>query len=378
MGIGGRIPPLLGIQRTNRESRSNFLRSGVVGSGTLRYDSTVNPALETLLLAFGADDGLSLPVPERTLFLGAQAHPTLRAWPEVTGWQPLKPLATVWDQAGLARADELPAGRWPQVLVLPNKSRDETLAWFAMARDRLLPGGRIVVALANTAGAGRFEKELAKATGGVTSLQKHKCRAFHATDDGNWNEGVFQEWRALGNQREIPGTQFITQAGIFSSEHVDPGSQLLANHLPANLRGNVADFGAGWGFLADAALRRCPQIQRLDLFEADARALACAHQNLSGHAPRDITYHWHDVTTGLPASYDVIVMNPPFHTGQATDVDLGRAFLATAAATLRRGGRLLLVANRQLPYEATLEARGFAWRKIAEDPTYKLLFADKR
>jgi 16S rRNA G1207 methylase RsmC len=39
---------------------------------------------------------------------------------------------------------------------------------------------------------------------------------------------------------------------------------------------------------------------------------------------------------------------------------------------------LLLVANRQLPYEAALEASGLAWRKIAEDKTYKLLFADKR
>ena len=90
------------------------------------------------------------------------------------------------------------------------------------------------------------------------------------------------------------------------------------------------------------------------------------------------TFHWHDVTTGLPEIYDAIVMNPPFHTGQATDVDLGRAFLKTAAASLKRGGKLLLVANRQLPYEAVLEASGLAWRKIAEDKTYKILFADKR
>jgi 16S rRNA (guanine1207-N2)-methyltransferase len=71
-------------------------------------------------------------------------------------------------------------------------------------------------------------------------------------------------------------------------------------------------------------------------------------------------------------------MNPPFHSGQATDVDLGRAFLATAAASLRRGGKLFLVANRQLPYEAVLDSLGLRWRKPAEDKTYKLLFADKR
>jgi len=72
------------------------------------------------------------------------------------------------------------------------------------------------------------------------------------------------------------------------------------------------------------------------------------------------------------------VMNPPFHTGQATDVDLGRAFLKVAAGSLKRGGKLLLVANRQLPYEAALEASGLAWRKITEDKIYKLLAAEKR
>jgi len=52
--------------------------------------------------------------------------------------------------------------------------------------------------------------------------------------------------------------------------------------------------------------------------------------------------------------------------------------LKTAAASLKRGGKLLLVANRQLPYEAALEASGLAWRKITEDKIYKLLAAEKR
>jgi len=335
----------------------------------------VNSALETLMLAFAGEDGL--PIPRRALFLGAEPHPAMRTWPDLSGWQPLKPLADAWDAAGMSRTDEVPDGTWPVVLVLPGKSRNETLLWFALTRDRLEPGGSIIAAMPNTAGAGRFEKELAKAAGNITSIQKHKCRAFHAVEDGRWNEVLFQEWRSLGGMREIAGTGFLTQAGIFSCEHIDPGSRLLADHLPAYLRGTVADLGAGWGYLADAALRRCPHIQRLDLFEADARALACARKNLSGH-DREIRFHWHDVTAGLTEIYDVIVMNPPFHTGQAADVDLGRMFILTAAAALRRGGQLLLVANRQLPYETTLTAAGLAWRKVAEDPTYKLLFANKR
>ncbi len=327
------------------------------------------------MLAFSGEEGLR--VPPRTLFIGAQAHPALEVWPELLGWQPLKPLADAWDHAGFARADELPDGKWPVVLVLPGKSRDETLHWFALAKDLLEPGGRIAAAMPNTAGASRFEKELAQAAGNITSIQKHKCRAFHAQDDGSWNEFLFDEWRDLGQPRAIPGTGFTTCAGIFSCDHIDPGSQLLASHLPASLHGRVADLGAGWGFLTEAALRQCPKIERADLYEADSRALDCARRNLASH-DRDIRFHWHDVTRGLPETYDAILMNPPFHTGQHADVDLGRAFLTTAAAALNRHGKLHLVANRQLPYEPLLDSLRLAWRKVAEDKTYKLLFAEKR
>jgi 16S rRNA (guanine1207-N2)-methyltransferase len=335
----------------------------------------MNAALETLMLAFAGEEGIG--VPSRALFIGAQPHASFKTWPDLTGWQPLKPLADAWDKAGFQRADELPEGKWPMLLLLPGKSRDETLLWFALAKDCLEPGGRIVAAMPNTAGASRFEKELAQAAGNISSIQKHKCRAFHAVDDGSWNEETLETWRSLGGFREVSGTPYLTQAGVFSSEHIDPGSLLLGQNLPANLRGRVADLGAGWGYLSDIALDRSPGIESIDLFEADSRALACAKRNLAGHGSR-AAFHWHDVTTGLTETYDAILMNPPFHTGQDTDVDLGRAFLTNAATSLKRNGKLLLVANRQLPYEAVLDQLRLHWRKVAEDKTYKVIAAEKR
>ena len=145
----------------------------------------------------------------------------------------------------------------------------------------------------------------------------------------------------------------------------------------AALNDVVADLGAGWGYLSSSALDACDGITHIDLYEADARALDCARKNLTRHSGK-ASFHWHDVTKGLTEKYDAILMNPPFHSGQATDVDLGRAFIGSAIAALRRGGKLLLVANRQLPYEAVLESHSLAWRKIAEDSTYKVILADKR
>jgi len=334
----------------------------------------MNPALEPLMLVFAGED--DVPVPTHALFLGAEPHEALKAWPEIVGWQPFKPLADAWETAGFKRVDT-PEGKWPVVLVLPGKAKDETLALFATAYDLLEDGGTLVAAMPNTAGAARFEKELAKAAGHIATLSKNKCRAFHAVKDARWNTATVAEWRELGAVRTIPDTTFLVQAGVFSSEHVDPGSRFLTTHLPRSLRGHVADLGAGWGYLSRWIDDHCPGVTRIDLHEADARALDLARKNLAD-TDIEVCFLWNDVAGGLHHTYDAIVMNPPFHSGQLTDVGLGKAFIHSAARALKRGGKLYLVANRQLPYEAELDAAGFAWRKAAEDATFKILLAEKR
>lgn len=333
----------------------------------------MNPALETLLLPFSRGEWAR---PPRALFLGAEPHEELRAWSGLTGWQPLKPLADAWEKAGFQRVEE-PEGKWPLVMLLPGKSREEALAAFARAYDLLEEGGALVVAMANTAGASRFEKELEEVAGSLESVQKYKCRCFRAVKSAGWDTAALDEWRELGKPRRIESTGFTVKAGIFSADHIDPGSALLSEHLPKNLRGTCADLGAGWGYLSHAVLEKNPGLKAVHLYEADSRALDCARQNLSDTAS-PLEFHWHDVTAGLSAKYENIVMNPPFHSGQAMDFSLGRAFVRAAADALRTGGRLFMVANRQLPYEAELEKLGLIWRKVAEDNVYKVIFAERR
>lgn len=347
---------------------------GIAGGRFGRDPSAVNAAIETLLL--GVSGWAGGVVPERALVLGAEPHPAFSAWEGLVGWQPWRGAAAAWEAAGL-RAVERPSGTHPWVMVLPGKSREEILSSFAWAADHVEPGGHVVVAMANTAGAGRYEKEFARGCGSVDSVQKHKCRAFHVVADGSWDREVIDEWRACGGRRRIEGTGYWVEAGVFSAGRIDPGSALLAANLPGGWRGRVADLGAGWGYLSDAVMRRHPGVERIDLYEADARALSCARDNLAGHGAR-CGFHWHDVTEGVPGGYDAVVMNPPFHSGQVADIGLGVMFIGAAAQALRVGGQLCLVANRQLPYEGVLEAHRFAWRVAGEDGTYKLLFAQKR
>lgn len=323
----------------------------------------MNPALETIALAYREHCELG----GKTLFLGAEPHADIR---DVTAWQSLKPLADKCLAAGMELSDA-PAGKYSTILFLPGKSKDEILAGFSRAHDLLESGGTLVVALANTAGASRFEKELSKASPLLFSVSKNKCRAFAVSNREPWDATLLDSWRELAKPRLIQDTTFLVESGVFSADHIDPGSALLAAHLPHFLRGNVADLGAGWGYLSRIALEKSPKISRIDLYEADSRALACARNNVSGSA----TFHWHDVTTGLPETYDHIITNPPFHTGQVKDTDLGKAFLTAAAKSLKRGGSLHIVANRQLPYEAHLQDLGLRARILEENHAYKVMVA---
>ncbi|WWR48298.1 methyltransferase [Roseovarius sp. S88] len=66
---------------------------------------------------------------------------------------------------------------------------------------------------------------------------------------------------------------------------------------------------------------------------------------------------------------------PPFHTGRASDPDLGRAFIRAAAEALKPKGQLWMVANRHLPYEAELGVNFRDVKTHASDNRFKILWA---
>ena len=68
----------------------------------------------------------------------------------------------------------------------------------------------------------------------------------------------------------------------------------------------------------------------------------------------------------------VAAANPPCHAGTAVDFTVARAMFRQAMGALVSGGRLLVVANRQLPYEADLAALG-KFETLSQNGGFKLL-----
>lgn len=341
-------------------------------------------ALDALMQPF-ADGQLRWPA-QGALFLRAREGAALHAAGarRFAFTQPFMPEAERLQRVGADALDEdaLPAAGFPLVLVLPPRQREEARALLAKACLAVAPGGRVIASVANDEGAKSREADLRQLAGGVTTTSKHHCRVFWTRPDAAFDAALLAQWAeadAVRLQRcdEVPGGSFRTRPGVFAWDRVDAASKMLATALPDDLRGRVADFGAGWGYLSMQVLARCTQVISLDLYEADARALALADENLAdAHIP--VHCHWQDVAAGVHERFDAIVCNPPFHAlGRGERPDIGRAFIAAAAVALRPGGQLWLVANRHLPYEEAL-GNGFARvRSVAQQGGFKIVHAVK-
>ena len=243
-----------------------------------------------------------------------------------------------WQGASYDVAQELSAVTVAVVIV----PRAKALAR-AMVAEACANADLVIVDGQKTDGIDSIFKACRQKLGALPSITKGHGRIFWfpTTDQ-------FADWTAPAPQKGPHG--YFTTAGVFSDGAVDAGSALLAEALPRKLPARIADMGAGWGYLAAPILSR-EGVKSLDMIEAEALSVACAKLNVSD--PR-VSFHWGDATQFDAAPYDGIVMNPPFHTGRATDPSLGRAFIQAAARQLAPHGKLWMVANRHLPYETTL------------------------
>jgi 16S rRNA (guanine1207-N2)-methyltransferase len=345
-------------------------------------DAVENAVLETLLLPLRTE---LLPWPDRIAFFRARYGAPLTHFDTAALHceQTFKPEADALSRAGIRVATDITSSgeSFPLVLVLPPRQRDEARSLLTRAVKAAGSEGRVVVAAGNNSGARSLEADLQALTGPGESRSKNKCRVAWTKPMGEAtiDQALMASWSTLDAPRKILDERFLSRPGLFAWDRADPASELLVSELPSGLKGHAADLGAGFGYLAVELLNRCPGITALDMYEAEFRALELAKLNvaaLSGSAA--FKTHWHDVTTGLLGTYDIIVTNPPFHTGSgADDPGLGRRFIAAAARALKPGGRLWLVANRHLPYEHILNASFGSVRISTQRYGFKIIEATR-
>jgi 16S rRNA (guanine1207-N2)-methyltransferase len=317
----------------------------------------MTPAQKTLFLPF-AQGILDLPGEGQTyLGCGIAADRLLEdEWKRaLTCLQPWRPDWLALKKEGFQVEPRLATdARYSGGLLLLGKHRGRNEAWFSELLARVEPGGWIVVSGDKKLGVDGFRKWVGNIVEISDRLSKNHAVSFWLQRPTDLSDDFIA---ALRPPESVIDDVFRTQPGMFSHGVIDKGSALLVPHMEKIVFGNVADLGAGWGYLAAQSLKYADRLKGIDLFEADYEALEAARGNLERlGASVPLSFNWFDVTSEkMTGIYDTVIMNPPFHEGRATDMSLGQSFIAAAASRLKIGGRLLMVANRQLPYEATLK-----------------------
>lgn len=250
-------------------------------------------------------------------------------------------------------------------LVFCHRSKAATRALVAQALDLLPPGATVLVDGAKTSGIEPLLKDLRRLFDGVQAYSKAHGKLVWLQRPPQLP--VLEGWR---DATYLYPNGWVTHAASFSSAGPDTGSKLLAAHLP-DLKGKVADLGAGWGYLSGEILKS-ETVTELRGYEAEYHSVTCAQHNVQD--PR-AAFEWCDVGQISDSGFDAVVTNPPFHTSRTPDTDLGVTFIRKAADILAPKGVLWMVANRGLPYEPVLEDRFSRVHTVIQSAGFKVIQA---
>lgn len=154
---------------------------------------------------------------------------------------------------------------------------------------------------------------------------------------------------ALGN-----GLDFITDAGVFSRDGLDRGTEILLNALPP-LQGRVLDLGCGWGPVGVALGKANPALD-IVMTDVNTRAVELARRNLALNGVRAQVVQG-DGYANLQGAFDAIITNPPIRAGKALIYGL----FDDAQKYLNPGGALYIVIRKQQGAPSALKHLKETW-----------------
>ena len=234
------------------------------------------------------------------------------------------------------------------------KAKQEAQYLLAMLMAKLGKGCEIVVVGENRSGVKSIEK-MFKPYGMINKYDSARRCSFYWGQCTEEPEPFELEQWFKSYSLDIAGSNIAikTLPGVFSHGELDIGSRLLLDTLP-KLSGKVLDFGCGAGVIGTVIAKQNPNVE-LSLCDVSALAIASTKATLAANSVNANAFAT-DVYSQVNEKYDVIVSNPPFHSGLDTHYDSTEQLLAQAPDYLKPGGRLFIVANSFLRYPPIIEA----------------------
>ena len=134
----------------------------------------------------------------------------------------------------------------------------------------------------------------------------------------------------------------MSDASVFSKDHVDPGTTLLIKSLiQANLSGSFLDLGCGYGVIGCSLKQINPSLQ-VSACDINQRAVALTKENAERNAC-EIDVFESDGFEQVSSTFDTIALNPPIRAGKEV---IYRLFEQSIHA-LNSGGSFYIVMKKQ-------------------------------
>jgi 16S rRNA (guanine1207-N2)-methyltransferase len=133
----------------------------------------------------------------------------------------------------------------------------------------------------------------------------------------------------------------ITDSGVFSKDHLDPGSELLLQHISQQFnKQTFCDAGCGYGAIGITVKKLFPN-SSVTMFDINQRAVETAIENCKSNNVQCEVIH-SDGFDKISDSFDMIAINPPIRAGKTV---IYRLFEEIEKHTSKEG--ILLVVIRK-------------------------------
>ena len=206
------------------------------------------------------------------------------------------------------------------------------------------------------------------------SLAQQKSRVLRARGPkSEAARSALAMWPKREHHSDIDLT-VCAQGGTFAGPSIDIGTyDLLAvlDRVSGQQGMRIIDFGCGTGILAAQIARLRPSATVI-ASDQSAAAVESATATMEANGVSDrVTVVRDDGLASQPdGSADLILFNPPFHSGAAVHAGTSLRLFAEAGRVLKPGGELWVVANRHLSYKPALRNLVGETREVRRTPKF--------
>ncbi len=250
------------------------------------------------------------------------------------------------------------------VIIQIPKGRQLARRWLLQAYNALVFGGNLYLAGANKSGIQSVINDAQGlfGPGRILAYKKGNRIAHFIKNSGNMPEtdwatspGIApNSWVEFSIPIANHTYQIRSLPGVFSSDHLDAGTEMLLNVTSIPPGGKILDVGCGYGIIGTFAAVQGAGL--VHLIDNNLLATAACRETLTLNRVTNAEVFPGDLLSPVGSNlYDLILSNPPFHTGHAVDFQIAQAMIGQSFRALNPGGQMVIVANRFIRYNRLIE-----------------------